>query len=177
MENKIKKKKKKKNFKIYQSLKPPRSHGIAKAAHIALEVCIFRLSNVGPHFINCVVDPQNSGPNWSICRNIKKSVVTELSVFVVASVVASCFLSRRVLWACSWIVLRHTLIISQHKFYSAVLFLSRQECLMLQHQTCFSTSFSYRCSFGVCRNIIFLVATNIYFSTYQLRRDRISLSP
>ena len=56
-----------------------------------LEVCIYRLSNVGPHFINCVVDPQNSGPNWSLCREVESSITTELSVFVVASVVASCF--------------------------------------------------------------------------------------
>ena len=37
-------------------------------------MCIYKLSNVGPHFINCVVDPQNYGPNWSLCRNIKRSV-------------------------------------------------------------------------------------------------------
>ena len=65
--------------------------------HIAIEVCIYRLSNVGSHFINCVVDSQNSGPNWSLCRDIERSVATELSVFVAASVVASCILSRPVL--------------------------------------------------------------------------------
>ena len=64
---------------------------LSKATHIALEACIYRLSNVGPHFINCVVDPQNSGPNWSLCRDIERFVATELSVFVTTSVVASCF--------------------------------------------------------------------------------------
>ena len=52
---------------------------------------IYKFSNVGPHFINCVVDPQNSSPNWSLYRNIKSIFVTEFSVFVAASVVASCF--------------------------------------------------------------------------------------
>ena len=58
---------------------------------IALEACIYRLSNVEPHFINCVVDPQNFDPNWSLCRDIERFVATELSVFVASSVVASCF--------------------------------------------------------------------------------------
>ena len=55
---------------------------LPKAAHIALEVCVYRLSNIGPHFINCIVDPQNYGPNWSLCRDIESSVTIELSVFV-----------------------------------------------------------------------------------------------
>ena len=93
MENKIKYKNK--NIKIYKSLQPPKRP--AEAAHIALETSIYRLSNVGLHFINCVVDPQNYGPKWSLCRDIESSVVTELSVFVAASIVAYCFLSRPVL--------------------------------------------------------------------------------
>ena len=59
--------------------------------HITLEACIYRLSNVGPHFINCIVDPQDSGPNWSLCRDIESSVGTEPPVFVASSVVASHF--------------------------------------------------------------------------------------
>ena len=55
---------------------------------------------------------QNSGPNWFLYRDIERSVLTELSVFVAASVVASCVLLQPVLWACSWIVSRHTLIMS-----------------------------------------------------------------
>ena len=94
MENKIKKKNK---IKIYKSLQPPRLPGVAEATHIALEVCIYRLSNVRPHFIHCVVDPQNSSPNWSLCRDIERSVVIALLAFVAAFVVASCFLSRPVL--------------------------------------------------------------------------------
>ena len=91
MENKIK------NLKIYKSLQPPRRPGVAEAKHIALEVCIYKLSNVGPNFINCIVDPQNFGPNWSLCRDTKRSIVIELSIFVDASVVPSFFLSRPVL--------------------------------------------------------------------------------
>ena len=87
----------KKNLKIYKSLQPPRRPRVVEATHIALEVCIYRLFNVGPHFINYVVDPQNFGLNWSLCSDIKRSVATELSVFVTASIVASCFLSRPVL--------------------------------------------------------------------------------
>ena len=37
------------------------------------------------------MDPQNSGPIGSLCRDIESSVAIELSFFVVASVVASCF--------------------------------------------------------------------------------------
>ena len=35
---------------------------LPKALHIVLEVFIYRLSNVGHQFINCVVDSQNSSP-------------------------------------------------------------------------------------------------------------------
>ena len=62
-----------------------------KTAHIALEARIYRLSTVGPHFINCIVDPQNYGPNWSLCRKIESSVATEPPVFVASSVLASRF--------------------------------------------------------------------------------------
>ena len=95
MENKINRKRK--NIKIYKSLQPLKRPRVAEAAHIALEVSIYRLSNVWPHFINCVVDPQNSGLNWSLCHDIESSVMAELSIFVTASVVASCFLSQPVL--------------------------------------------------------------------------------
>ena len=66
---------------------------LPKAAHIALEACIYMFSNVEPHLINCVMDSQNYVPNWSLCRDIERSVATELSVFVAASVVASCIMS------------------------------------------------------------------------------------
>ena len=91
MENKKNKKK------IYKSLQPPRHPEVAEATHIALEASIYRLSNVGLHFINCAVDPQNSSLNWSLCHDIESFVATELSVFVAASIVAFCFLSRPVL--------------------------------------------------------------------------------
>ena len=90
MENKIK-------IKIYKSLQLPRRPGVAEDAHIALEASIYRFSNVGPHFINCVMDPQNSSPNWSLCHDIESFVATKLSVFVAASVMASCFLSQPIL--------------------------------------------------------------------------------
>ena len=32
---------------------------------------------------NCIVDPQISGPNWSLYRDIESYVVTEFLVFVV----------------------------------------------------------------------------------------------
>ena len=37
------------------------------------------------------LDPQNSGPNWSLCRDIEGYVAIKLSVFVAASIVGSCF--------------------------------------------------------------------------------------
>ena len=76
---------------MYKSLQPPRNPRAVKAAHIALEACIYRLSNVGPHFINCIMDPQNSSLNWSLCRDIEIYVATEPSVFVASSVLASRF--------------------------------------------------------------------------------------
>ena len=54
IENKIKKIKKKY---IYKSLKLPKRPGVAEAVHSALDASIYRLSNVGPYFNNCVVDP------------------------------------------------------------------------------------------------------------------------
>ena len=41
--------------------------------------------------------PQNSCPNWFLCRDIERSAAIELPVFVAASVVASCVLSQPVL--------------------------------------------------------------------------------
>ena len=76
---------------MYKSLQSPKNPRAAKAAHITLEACIYMLSNVGSHFINCIVDPQNSGLNWSLFHDIESSVVTEPPVFVTSSVVASHF--------------------------------------------------------------------------------------
>ena len=73
---------KRKKIKNYKILQLPRSPGVAEIAHSALDESIYRLSNVGPHFNNCVVDPQNSNPNWSLCHDIKSSIATEFSVFV-----------------------------------------------------------------------------------------------
>ena len=89
----MQKKKKKIYIYIYKSLYPPKRLGVSEAVHIALEACIYRLSNVGPYFINCVVDSKNYGPNWALCRDIARFVATELSAFIAAFVVASCFLS------------------------------------------------------------------------------------
>ena len=66
-----------KKNKIYKSLQLPRCLRVAEAAHSALDAYIYRLPNVGPHFINCVVDPQNSCPNLSLYRDIESYVVTE----------------------------------------------------------------------------------------------------
>ena len=96
---------KRKKIKIYKSLQPPRHPRVAEAAHIALEACIYRLSNVRPHFINCVVDSENSGPNWSLCHDIESSIGTKISVFVAASVAASFFFFFFCRDLFSWLVL------------------------------------------------------------------------
>ena len=83
MENKIKKKIIKKKIKIYKSLQLSRRLGVAETAHSALDAFIYRFSNVRPHFNNYIVDPQNYGPNWSLCPDIKSYVATEFSVFIV----------------------------------------------------------------------------------------------
>ena len=54
-----------------------------EAVHSALDVSIYRLPNVGPHFINYVVDPKNYDPNWSLCHDIESSITIEFSVFFV----------------------------------------------------------------------------------------------
>ena len=82
MKNKIKRNKNKKIIKINNSLQLPRRLRVVEVAHSALDAFIYRLSNVGPHFNNCVVDPQNYGPNWSLCCDIESSIATEFSVFV-----------------------------------------------------------------------------------------------
>ena len=67
--------------------------------HSALDTSIYKISNVGQHFINYVVDPQNSGLNWSLCSDIESFVAIEFSVFVnglyhsMQSSVATCSLS------------------------------------------------------------------------------------
>ena len=137
--------------------------------HIALETCIYRVSNVGPHFINCVVDCQNYGPNWSLYHDIERSVAPKLSVFVTASIVASCILLRPVHWACSWIVSRHTLMMSRHKLYSVVLFLLREECLRSRHKTCLHPT-------SHVLVLLEFVTKNNCFSVFQLCRYRVSLS-
>ena len=76
MENKIKIKKNKEKIKIYKSLQLPRCPEVTEAPHSALDASIYKISNVGPHFNNYVVDPQNSFPNWSICCDIKSYVTT-----------------------------------------------------------------------------------------------------
>ena len=134
---------------------------------------IYRLSNVGLHFINCAVDPQNSGSNWSLCRDIESFVETKLLVFVAVSVVASCFLLLPVLWACSWIVLRHTLIMSRHRFYSAVLFLSRQECLVSRHPTCLQPASHVLVLLESVATFFSLSRQTFPFFTCQLCRDRV----
>ena len=82
MENKIKIKKNKEKIKIYKSLQLPKRPGVVEVAHSALDASIYRLSNVRLYFNNCIVEPQNSGPNWLLYCNIESSIVTEFSVFV-----------------------------------------------------------------------------------------------
>ena len=64
---------------------------LSKAGHIALKACIYKLSTIGPHFIDYIVDPQNFGPIWSLYHDIESFVATEPPVFVASSVVASRF--------------------------------------------------------------------------------------
>ena len=54
-----------------------------EAVHSALDASIYRLSNVGLHFNNCIVDPQNFAPNWSLYHDIEIFVAIEFLVFVV----------------------------------------------------------------------------------------------
>ena len=85
MEKKKNKKKCTSVFNHPEILESPRT------THIALDARIYRLSTVGPHFINCIMDPQNYGLNWSLCRNIESYVATKPPVFVASSVLASRF--------------------------------------------------------------------------------------
>ena len=118
------------------SLQLPKRPRVAKAAHSALDASIYRLSNVGPHFINCVVDPQNSGPNWSLCRDIQSSIATKFLVFVTGL----CRSMQSFVTTCSLSSLLDSITTDfdnvATKFCVAILFLSQQECLVWRQQTC-----------------------------------------
>ena len=122
------------------------------------------------------MDSQNSGPNWSLCRDIERSVVIELSFFVVPSIVASCIMSRPILRACSWIVSRHTLMMSRHKLYLAVLFLSRQKCLRSRHITYLHPASHVLILLDFVVTQIFLLQQIIYFQPLKSITTEISLS-
>ena len=62
-------------------------------------------------------------------------------------------------------MLRHTLLMSRHKFLSNVLLLLRQKCLVSRHQTCLHPA-----SHGLV--LLESVATNNCFSAWKLCRDR-----
>ena len=143
-----------------------------KAVHNALDASIYRLSNVGPHFINCIVDPQNYGPNWSLCRDIESYVMIEFSVFVAGlyrsmqSSVATCSLSS---------FLDSVAIDFDNvgtKFWCSSLVLFATGMYYVATLNLFATSFSRPSTSGVCCDIIFLVATNIFlFSLSTLSRQ------
>ena len=165
-------------MKIYKSLQLLRRHGVAEAAHIALEASIYILSNVGPRFINCVVDPQNSGLNWSLFRDIESSVATEFLVFVAGlcrsmqSYVATCSLRSFL----DSVAIDIENVMKEFWCSNLVLVAIGMPCVAIPNL--FATSFSCPSPSGICRDIIFLVTTKIFlFSLSKLCRDRISLSP
>ena len=146
------------------------------AAHIALEASIYRLSNVGLHFINCVVDPQNSCPNWYLCRDIESSIETELLVLVAGlcrsmqSFVATCSLSSFL----NSITTDFDNVVTKFWCSSFVLVATRMYCVATPNL--FASSFSCPSAFRVCHDIIFLMRQTFTFSACQLCHDRVSLS-
>ena len=110
--NKMENKRKIKKEKIYKSLQLPRSPVLAEVVHNALDGSIYRLSNVVPHFNNCVMDPQKSCPNQSLYRNIESYIPMQFSVQTYSL-------------GFSWILSRQNLIMSRHNFDAVVLFLSQ----------------------------------------------------
>ena len=121
---------------------------------------IYILPNVGPHFINCVVDPQNSGPNWSLCRDLESFDATDFSVFVVVlcrsmqSSIATCSLSSFL----NSVATDFDNVAT--KFWCSVLVVTGMYCVATLNL--FETSFSCPSAYGVYRDIIFLVAINIF---------------
>ena len=131
--------------------------------HSAQDASIYRLTNVGLHFINCVVDPQNFGPNWSLCCEIECSVATEFPVFIsglyrsmqsfVATYSLNSFLNS--------VATDFDNVVIEFWCSSLVLVTIEMHCVATPNL--FATSFSCPSIYGVCRDIIFLVVTNIFF--------------
>ena len=123
---------------------------------------IYRVPNVRPHFINYVVDPLNPGPNWSLCRNIESSVATEFSVFVASlyrsmqSFVTTCSLSSFL----NSVMTDFDNVAIEFWCSSLVLVATGMYCVATPNL--FATTFSCPSASGVCHDIIFLVATNIF---------------
>ena len=142
-----------------------------EAAHSALDASIYRLSNVRLHFNNCVVDPQNFGPNWSLCRDIESSVVTEFLVFVAGF----CHSMQFFVAACSLGLFLDSIATNFDNV--ATEFLLQPSCSCRNRNVlCRDTKFValssfYTPAFGNCRDIIFFIATNFFlFSISTLSR-------
>ena len=136
--------------------------GVAEAVHSALDASIYRLDNVGPHFINYFVDPQNSGLNWSRYHDIESSVTTEFSVFFsslcrrMQSSITTCSLSSFL----DSIATDFDNVATKFLCSNLVLVATRMPCVVTSNL--FATSFSCLSASGICHDIIFLVATNIF---------------
>ena len=79
------------------------------------------------------MDPQNSGPNWSLCHDIESSVATEFSVFV-----AGLYCSMQFSTATYSLGLFLDYVATYFdnvatNFDTAILFLAQREYLMSRH--------------------------------------------
>ena len=126
-----------------------------EVAHSSLGAYIYRISNVGPHFINCIVDPQNYGPNWSLYHDIERYFATEFSVFVAG---LCCSMQSSVTnWSLS-----SFLDYFMTKFLCSNLVLAATGMPCVATPNLFAIGVSCPFASGIYRNIIFLIATNIF---------------
>ena len=130
------------------------------------------------------MDPQNSGSNWSLCRDIESSASIEFPVFVanlyrsMQSSVATCSLSSFF----DYVATDFDNVAT--KVWCSSLVLVATGMYYVATPNLFATSFSCPSASGVCRDIFFPITTNIFLFNLStlwrqsfLCRDKISLSP
>ena len=126
---------------------------------------------------------QISGPNWSLCRDIESSIVTESSVFVASFCrnLQFSFATYSLSFFLDYVATNFDNIVTE--FLSRRLVLVMTGFVMSRHKIVAPGS-SYTSALRKCSDIIFFVATCLFLfslstlSQYSfLCRDRISLIP
>ena len=109
------------------------------------------------------MDPQNSGPNCSLCCDIESFIATEFLVFV-ASLYRSLFFSvatYSLSFLLDYVATDFDNVVTRFWYNRFVLVVTGMSCVATHK--CVATSFSFPSASEICRDIIFLVVTNFFF--------------